>query len=70
MDGISGGLGNLPWGCRHWGWVWGHLKGPFWHLFVRGWSSRVGGWGSKNSALPLLSDRGGVVGVGDCIREF
>ena len=33
MEGISGGLGNLPWGCRHWGRLLSHLKGPiFWNL--------------------------------------
>ena len=26
MEGISGGLGNLPWGCRHQVWCWVTLK--------------------------------------------
>ena len=28
LEGIYEGLENLPWGCRHWGRVLGHLKGP------------------------------------------
>ena len=56
MEGISGGLGNLPWGFRHWGRVWGCLRGPSWHLLTltaRGWFSRGGGNGGAR-ALPLL----------------
>ena len=49
-----GGLGNLPWGCRHWGRVQGCLKGSFLAsaysyskvMVLKAW----GRWGSKSSA--------------------
>ena len=53
-----GGLGNLPCGCRHQGWLRGCLKGPNWHLLTftaRGWFSRGGGDGGVRALpLPLL----------------
>ena len=55
LEGISGGLGNLPWGCRHWGRVLGCLKGPtLWNLpiHIGGISSRGGGDGGGR-VLPL-----------------
>ena len=52
------GLGNLLWGCSHWGMEWGHLKGPSGHLLARGWSSRGGGdGGARVLPLSLLPDR-------------
>ena len=54
-EGISGGLGNLPWGCRHWGRVLGHLKGPTFQdlpTHIVGISLRGGGDGGGR-ALPL-----------------
>ena len=54
-----GQLGNLPWGLRHWGMVWGHLRGPPWCLLAKGWFSRGGGdGGARGLPLPLPSDRG------------
>ena len=59
-----GGWGNLPWGCRHWGRVLGHLKGPTcWNLptcTVGRWSLRGGGDGGDRALLlPLPPGWGG-----------
>ena len=57
IEGISGRLGNLPWGCRHQGRMWGYLKGPSLHLLTltaRQWSSRGGGDGGART-LPQPS---------------
>ena len=55
MEGISGRLGNLPWGCRHQGRLLGCLRGPTsWNLPTHtvGISSRDGGDGGSR-VLPL-----------------
>ena len=40
-----------------------HLRGPSGHLLARGWSSRDGeDEGARVLPMPLLPDRGGVVG--------
>ena len=62
MEGISGGTGDLPWGCRHCGRVLGCLKGTlFWNLTtcVVGISLRGGGdGGGRALPLPLPPGRG------------
>ena len=59
MEGISRGLRNLPWGCKHMGRVLGCLKGPkFQNLPTHavGISSRGGGdGGGRALPLPLLN---------------
>ena len=63
MEGIPGGLGNLPWGCRHWGRGLGHLKGPIFYNLSNlgvGIFSRGGGdGGGRALVLPLPPGWGG-----------
>ena len=65
MEGISGGLGNLPWGCRHQGWVLSHLKGPtFWNLptLTVGIFSRGGEMGGGRAlSMPLPNHMEGLL---------
>ena len=59
-----GGDGNLPWGCRQWGMVWGCLRGASWCIIGGEQSSRGGGEvGGDEEGNPLPKGQGGVVGV-------
>ena len=64
IQSIGGEDGNLPWGCKQWGMVWGCLRGVPWHLIGGEQSSwgggKVGGDGRGN---PLPKVQGGVVRV-------
>ena len=64
IQSIGVGDGNLPWGSKQQGMVWGCLRGASWCLIGGEQASRGGGKvGGDEEGNPLPKDQGGVVGV-------
>ena len=64
IQSIEGGDGNLPWGSKQWGMVWGCLRGVSQHLIGGEQSSRGGGEvGGDEEGNALPKGQVGVVGV-------